>query len=66
MLQYPPGWPRCTVCGDYALDGHITCGRFYCNEGQERERQQDEYARREFLAEAARRQGSAASEQGSV
>ena len=29
--QYPVGWPRCS-CGDYALDGHNTCGRVECDE----------------------------------
>jgi hypothetical protein len=33
---YPPGWPRCPVCGDYALDGHITCGRASCDEQKQR------------------------------
>ena len=34
---YPPGWPRCPVCGDFALDGHITCGRVECDEGKQRD-----------------------------
>jgi len=29
---YPVGWPRCVSCGDYAIDGHLTCGRLECNE----------------------------------
>ena len=33
---YPENWPRCPVCDDYALDGHITCGRFGCNEHEQR------------------------------
>lgn len=33
--MYPPDWPRCH-CGDYALDGHVTCGRLECNESQTR------------------------------
>lgn len=33
MLRYPPGWPRCPQCDDYAMDGHITCGRVECSEG---------------------------------
>jgi hypothetical protein len=28
---YPRGWPKCVRCGDDALDGHSTCGRFECN-----------------------------------
>lgn len=27
---YPENWPRCPSCGDYALDGHITCGSADC------------------------------------
>lgn len=34
--MYPPNWPRCVHCGDYALDGHITCGRLACNESEAR------------------------------
>ena len=34
--MYPTNWPRCPKCNDYALDGHITCGRFECNEGETR------------------------------
>jgi hypothetical protein len=26
------------VCGDFALDGHITCGRARCQEGAQRHR----------------------------
>ena len=35
---YPPDWPRCPVCGDYALDGHITCGKAKCDEAEQRVR----------------------------
>ena len=33
---YPDDWPRCPSCGDFALDGHITCGRVECDEFKER------------------------------
>jgi len=33
---YPPDWPRCPVCDDPALDGHITCGKFQCDESGQR------------------------------
>lgn len=40
--MYPEGWPRCPVCGDSALDGHLTCGRIECDEkGQRAERDGD-------------------------
>jgi len=29
---YPANWPRCPQCGDYAMDGHITCNRLECDE----------------------------------
>jgi len=45
MTAFPDNWPRCPGCGDYALDGHITCGRAECNEGKWRRRQADEYAK---------------------
>jgi hypothetical protein len=35
-MTYPEGWPRCK-CGDYALDGHLTCGRVECDEGAVRD-----------------------------
>jgi hypothetical protein len=38
---YPPDWPRCPVCGEHALDGHITCGRVECDETRERHRRAD-------------------------
>lgn len=38
---YPPDWPRCVVCGDYALDGHLTCGRVSCDEAQARELEEE-------------------------
>jgi hypothetical protein len=34
---YPSDWPRCPGCGDFALDGHITCGSVLCNERDARE-----------------------------
>jgi predicted amidophosphoribosyltransferase len=37
-VGYPPGWPRCPVCGEDAMDGHITCGRVTCDESAQRER----------------------------
>jgi hypothetical protein len=33
--MYPTNWPRCPMCGDYALDGHITCGKVQCEEGRQ-------------------------------
>lgn len=30
--MYPPNWPRCTECGDFAMDRHLTCGRVECDE----------------------------------
>src|SRR2546427_4044550 len=38
--MYPPDWPRCPVCDEYALDGHITCGKAECNEAEQRVRWQ--------------------------
>ena len=38
--MYSPDWPRCPVCGEYALDGHVTCGRVACNEAEQRVRWQ--------------------------
>jgi hypothetical protein len=35
-MSFPDNWPRCPVCDDYALDGHITCGRVECNESEQR------------------------------
>ena len=37
MSMYPANWPRCVYCGDYAMDGHLTCGRVQCNEVRARE-----------------------------
>jgi len=31
-MTYPSEWPRCPSCGDFALDGHLTCGRATCDE----------------------------------
>jgi hypothetical protein len=36
FTPYPDNWPRCPACGDYALDGHITCGRVGCDEAGQR------------------------------
>lgn len=30
-MSYPADWPRCPVCGDFALDGKRTCGRVECS-----------------------------------
>ena len=35
--MYPENWPRCPSCGDYAMDGHITCGKAQCQEGARRD-----------------------------
>jgi len=43
MTAFPDNWPRCPGCGDYALDGHITCGRVECNEAKWRRRHADEF-----------------------
>lgn len=44
-MAYPNDWPRCPKCGDFALDGHITCGRFQCNESEaRRERDAERWA----------------------
>lgn len=29
--MYPPGWPKCPHCDEYALDGKVTCGRAECS-----------------------------------
>lgn len=42
-MTYPKDWPRCPVCNDFALDGHITCGRVECNESGQRNKRADEY-----------------------
>ena len=31
-MSYPANWPRCPSCGDFAMDGHLTCGRLGCDE----------------------------------
>lgn len=43
--MYPSDWPRCPTCDDYALDGHITCGRWECDESGHRKRRTDEWRR---------------------
>lgn len=35
--MYPADWPRCPACGDFAMDGHITCGRLQCAESERRD-----------------------------
>jgi hypothetical protein len=37
-MNYPKDWPRCPQCDDFALDGHITCGRLECDEALERDK----------------------------
>ena len=41
--MFPKNWPKCPVCGDEALDGHITCGKFQCNEGEQRRKRDAEH-----------------------
>lgn len=41
-MSYPENWPRCPKCGDYAMDGHITCGRRECDEGETRRKRSDD------------------------
>lgn len=38
--MYPPNWPTCPVCGDYVVDGHLTCGKAECSEAEQRVRWQ--------------------------
>ena len=35
--MYPSNWPRCVSCDDFALDGHLTCGRAECDESKARD-----------------------------
>lgn len=35
--MYPRDWPKCVRCDDFALDGHLTCGRVECDEGRARD-----------------------------
>lgn len=35
--MYPDNWPRCLYCDDYALDGHLTCGKVECDESTARD-----------------------------
>ncbi len=45
-MIYPKDWPKCPKCGDNALDGHVTCGQWKCNEGlTRRERDAEHWAR---------------------
>lgn len=43
VVGYPQDWPRCPKCGDFALDGHITCGHFECNESEARRERDAEH-----------------------
>lgn len=43
MSIYPDNWPRCPVCDDPALDGHITCGRWECDEADMRRKRAEEF-----------------------
>jgi hypothetical protein len=45
MSIYPENWPRCPYCGDYALDGHLTCGRVACDEREVSDRKNEEWRR---------------------
>jgi hypothetical protein len=49
---YPPNWPRCPICDDFALDGHVTCGRVECNESKQR--REKSYGRTERKPQTAR------------
>lgn len=40
--MYPTDWPRCPTCGDYAMDGHLTCGRLACDEAGRRDERLDD------------------------
>lgn len=37
--MYPDSWPKCPACGDFSLDGHLTCGKLQCNEAAARRTQ---------------------------
>jgi hypothetical protein len=50
--MYPPDWPRCPVCDEPALDGHITCGKAACNEAEQRVRFQHGMITKEEVEEA--------------
>jgi len=30
--MYPENWPECPSCGEFALDGQVTCGSACCKE----------------------------------
>jgi len=36
MTTYPVKWPKCVFCDEFALDGHLTCGRHQCDESEAR------------------------------
>lgn len=57
--MYPRDWPKCH-CGDFALDGHLTCGRAECDESRARDDANPYLLHGDELArtEAARRKGS--------
>lgn len=46
----------CPVCGDVALDGHITCGRWQCNEGEQRRNRADAYAEARRVQQQVKRE----------
>lgn len=37
--MYPESWPKCPGFGDFALDGHLTCGKLQCGEAVARRNQ---------------------------
>jgi len=51
--MYPANWPRCPKCDDFALDGHITCGRLECNESAARSERERIRTRGEYRRSAA-------------
>ena len=57
-MSYPEGWPRCVACDDYALDGHLTCGRAECNEAEARLARDNEWRYRNLLASINDRESS--------
>ena len=48
-MTFPDNWPRCPVCGNHALDGHITCGAVECDEGAQRRKRGDLWLRKRSL-----------------
>jgi hypothetical protein len=43
---YPPNWPRCPVCGEPAMDGHLPCGGVTYGEAEQRDRMADGWRQR--------------------